>query len=1494
MSIKIVAQLHPFKTDLTIIQRQPAPLAELYASLGVQADIKNARMMIDDRIVTDFTEIPKDGSTVYIKVVPAGSTKNTGKGMGWAGALMIVAGTVMTIASYGTLSGPGVMLIGAGVGLLSGGIALYNTHIPKIGGNSDREGVEQSPSIRGAQNQTNQWGPVPILLGRHLMYPFTAAAPYTSVSSDMAGNVQGSPWTGNNQYLTMLYCLGYNNINIDYSTIKIGDSKITDLSYTKNINSIRNGSDPYIWLEVIQNGANSQIYPRICTDIQIGLEVKHGTPLVRTTPANTTRIVIDVCLPSGIGKYNNKGKLVDQTVTMKAEYKPAGSADSQYIPLSGSGLKDFSGKELKTKRWSLGINVTSGQYDVRVTRVTADATDANTIDMLQWLSLKGYRSERPVRAGIASQLTIIALKVRATDLINGVVNQLNMIGQSVMPVYSGSGSGAISWASTAATSNPAACFKYALQGAINTAPMANSTIDWKSLEDWYQWCASHNYTCNAYITEEITLRQLLYQIASTARAEFSKNNNKIGVVQDIAKASHVQLFTPRNTWGFEAIKEFADIPEALKMQFINASAGFVDDQRIVYDVTGGYGDGTGGTVEAKKNQTVKLWGVTNPSQAYLIGKYMYAVTYLRPWVYSFNVDIEYLLAGRGSLVRLTHDVAMRGQAWGRINSRILEDGVVTGFVLDELVTMETGNSYVLRIRKKDDSTILLPVATIEGTSGEVHLQTTMLQSSAPDTGDLFAFGLSGQETTDVIITKVEPLEDMKAKITAVDYSPEIFGVDDPGYVIPAYNPNVTVGGTIDDGISKLTPVERELERRIMERPTYEEIGRGFLGGGLSETPDIPVLTTKGMFRAIVVEWPLQKTLSNLDYYKVQVSADGNTWYKPRLDGVDWKYDDAEEDFFRSTSNIFVHANIMPIVIDDVSIGRTLYYRVSVVTKKELESGWSDPESGTTLLTQTEDYAFHSITANAIAVGALNAMIARINAFLTVDPNNGYQAGLTASEGDERAYLNNVKIAFEKRVNGLWKTLAQLAATGVMSKQLYSDDNLYITNMGTAARRQAQMDIGVQYLSANSEVYHFDTDLKNQHQQSSITIRDVNGSAPNPADVLVDGSYNYSGSAEISFIPPLSAEAPYSTEGKSLFGNLEIYKNLGSVSKFTIDFWMQHIWQENQILLNIGNDNDRIILQVENEEPYYNEPAEGEPSYNEAVEEETELVYNQIGAAHLNIVHKNQYYSEKTMLTNFREGWYHMAVVMDATHISLFLNGSEIQFNRYSSGSQAMQMSLNPNKVLLSIDELMIDTTVAESLDLFIKNSGDKVPWGSLDYEDKWLVLMASDPTKVRSNCFYRKDEIDSQLSNYYTKTQVNTKLTDGSVTKVANEAIGEAALSGHLDSQGNLVSPAVTTNKIANAAVTKDKLASGIPINKLDSWGIQGSGSASEVGGTFYIDINCGIPSIPFWLIIDSTSYAEYVSCEMRPDGYWRFHFKSTAANRKGSATMRIFYYRAV
>jgi hypothetical protein len=194
VSIKVRAKLHPFKDEYTDLSREAAPLAVIFADLDSPLGITHARFLIDDEMVTDPDRIPPEGSTVYINVVPEGtgdSMKDAGKGTLWAGIGLMAIGTLITVISGGTLAGVGAALIGSGIGLVAGGAVLLNTEIP-----SPRKTGEEMESIRGSKNQTRKQGYLPVLFGRHLITPDTAALPYTEI--DGSGR----------QWLTQLFCAG--------------------------------------------------------------------------------------------------------------------------------------------------------------------------------------------------------------------------------------------------------------------------------------------------------------------------------------------------------------------------------------------------------------------------------------------------------------------------------------------------------------------------------------------------------------------------------------------------------------------------------------------------------------------------------------------------------------------------------------------------------------------------------------------------------------------------------------------------------------------------------------------------------------------------------------------------------------------------------------------------------------------------------------------------------------------------------------------------------------------------------------------------------------------------------------------------------------------------------------------------------------------------------------------------------------------------------------
>jgi hypothetical protein len=106
----------------------------------------------------------------------------------------------------------------------------------------------------------------------------------------------------------------------------------------------------------------------------------------------------------------------------------------------------------------------------------------------------------------------------------------------------------------------------------------------------------------------------------------------------------------------------------------------------------------------------------------------------------------------------------------------------------------------------------------------------------------------------------------------------------------------------------------------------------------------------------------------------------------------------------------------------------------------------------------------------------------------------------------------------------------------------------MTNRRIADRRQAGWDIGLPCLSAASRVYHFDTDLLDQNQQSDITI-DYDGEAP-----VLRGRGDTSG--RIYFNPAVLDHAPYEMPGRSLHGYFSIASLLPTIDTFTVKAWIR--------------------------------------------------------------------------------------------------------------------------------------------------------------------------------------------------------------------------------------------------------------------------------------------------------------------------------------------------
>lgn len=463
----------------------------------------------------------------------------------------------------------------------------------------------------------------------------------------------------------------------------------------------------------------------------------------------------------------------------EADFTVSATAVPDQIQVAAGKLK-FSpllvtAKQATTLRRAVSFKVPKGQYDVRLRRITNDATSDSVFDECMWTALRTVRSTAPIKM---QGLAVTALRIKATDQLNGVIDRFNGVVQSLIPDWTGS-----AWV-VQPTSNPASIYRHVLQGVGNNRPLGDTRLDMQKIQAWHARCRQAGYAYDAVINYDTSVREVLQDAAALGRASPAIIDGKWSVVEDVAQSVAVQHFTPRNTFGFEAQKAFDEQPQALRVRFINRDKGWTADERLVF--SDGHTEAT-----ASHYETLELAGVTHADQAWKQGRYHLATAVLRPETYQFSADIEHLVCTRGDLVRLTHDVPMFGLASSRVKALQLNDADhVAAIVLDAEILQEAGKSYSLRCRASSGASLVMAVQTIPGQNSTITLTTAVEPDQAPQIGDLAMFGESGQESIALIVKSIEPQGDMTARLTCVDAAPEIHAADQGS--IPPFKSNITL------------------------------------------------------------------------------------------------------------------------------------------------------------------------------------------------------------------------------------------------------------------------------------------------------------------------------------------------------------------------------------------------------------------------------------------------------------------------------------------------------------------------------------------------------------------------------------------------------------------------------------------------------------------------------------------------------------------------------
>lgn len=750
----VVAKPHPLSSD--VVQAEfplGFSIAEILGPEAVCCKVEIGGMDIPSEWWPHVR--PRLGVAVYITRFPQG-------GGGFKAIFRIIAFAALAVG-MALLPGAGwfaglTMLAKAGVmlGIGLGGSLLINAICPPqtpVTG-ATTSSIDNLQSLTGSSNQANPYGAIPCVFGSPLVYPTFAAAPFTELSGD-------------DQYLRMLFDCGYGTVSPSDFQIGTSDlSAFTDVEY--------------------QVGTSPSLYSQDIGEVSVGATLNtDGTTATRTSAANADELAVDLAFPSGLIGVDSKGNSVNVSCKLRIEFSPTGAGTwtsvktgvSGFTTTAWNGVSNSDGtftvsnSARKVVRFGLRWKVTRGEYDIRVTRISTNwgsSTTQNEVGDLSWAIIRTIRYSVPSTTGT----TKIALRIKATDQLNGTLNQFNCVMAQSISVWNGT-----AWVA-GFSSNPAYLYRWLLRDCPgNPKRIDPSRIDDTAIIAWAAECDAREFTFDLTQDQASTVFAMLQDICAAGRASFTVRDGKYSIVRDIPQTTPAQIFTPRNTSGFSGSRAFPDAVHALRCQFVNPEASWQQDEVIVYD--DGYSvDGSGGTTLASQFETMQFRGSTNVNGIWRLGRYHLAVGRLRPNVYTFNADIEHVICSRGDLVTFAHDVISSGVSWGRIKTVTQNlSSLAISITTDEQVPFDGVSSYSARIRRQDGTAITTGVTLPSGGAnpGNALMITTPAANLAP--GDLFLFGITGAEAIPLLVTKIEPSTNIGAKVTAVDYAPAIQSSD---------------------------------------------------------------------------------------------------------------------------------------------------------------------------------------------------------------------------------------------------------------------------------------------------------------------------------------------------------------------------------------------------------------------------------------------------------------------------------------------------------------------------------------------------------------------------------------------------------------------------------------------------------------------------------------------------------------------------------------------
>lgn len=506
---------------------------------------------------------------------------------------------------------------------------------------------------------------------------------------------------------------------------------------------------------------------------------QQGVAIVKYTRDNTVAASLDLTFPQGLYRTDNDAEADRHKFNAEFQFEyqstEGGVNEADWIDL---GSTNYEAKVFTLYRVTKDFTFPEpGEYAIRITRLTYIDDQPGDYNSATLTAIRSI-SDREVPSH--EHVAEVAFRIKATEQLNGQVDNLNAIVQQLAPVWNGS-----AWTDPQPVRHPAWQFARALMGPHLRRPVAEDRLLLNQLKAWAD--EEPHWTCDYVVDTDTQLNEVLDIICAAGQAKKTLLDFKWSVIRDQAQGAVRQVFTPRNSWGYSAKLTFPRKIDGFRTMVRSERLDWQKDEVLVLN------DNV--TAEtAVELEELELPGVVvtaddlDEGNVYRLARYHLAVALNRVEEHSFHADWEAMRITRGDKILLIHDVPLMGVGQGRV-AAITEDGSnnVASITLDNVLDLDSGVSVRLTVRT--------PAGLVEMTAtspsdvfSRVWTVSTTVAAADIALGDLAVLELTEQRRAEMLVTGIEYSDDESALIKCVDAVPDIL---DAATTIPTYNPVIT-------------------------------------------------------------------------------------------------------------------------------------------------------------------------------------------------------------------------------------------------------------------------------------------------------------------------------------------------------------------------------------------------------------------------------------------------------------------------------------------------------------------------------------------------------------------------------------------------------------------------------------------------------------------------------------------------------------------------------